>query len=180
MDIESMEFRKAIEKDQDQIWKIIQEAIVRRGNDGSNQWQDGYPNPDVIANDIRHGYGYVISEGDEIMVYTAILINDEPEYAKLEGEWITNEDFVVFHRVAVSSDQLGKGLAKKMFLHIEDFALKNGIQSVKADTNHDNPAMMRLFDKLGYRFCGTVYFRGSPRKAFEKVLNEEAKTESDN
>jgi hypothetical protein len=27
---------------------ILQQAIARRKADGSNQWQDGYPNPEVI------------------------------------------------------------------------------------------------------------------------------------
>jgi hypothetical protein len=31
---------------------ILQQAIARRKADGSNQWQDGYPNPEVILNDI--------------------------------------------------------------------------------------------------------------------------------
>jgi hypothetical protein len=31
-----------------QIWIILQQAIARRKADGSNQWQDGYPNPEVI------------------------------------------------------------------------------------------------------------------------------------
>jgi hypothetical protein len=30
----------------------FQQAIARRKADGSNQWQDGYPNPEVILNDI--------------------------------------------------------------------------------------------------------------------------------
>jgi len=99
-------FRKAALEDADDIWEILRRAIARRKEDGSNQWQDGYPNPE----------------------------------------------------------------AKKMFGHIEDFAKQNNINSVKADTNFDNPAMLYLFESCGYHFCGTVYFRGSPRKAYEKVL----------
>jgi hypothetical protein len=30
--------------------------------------------------------------------------------------------------------------------------------------------MLKLFEKLGYQYCGEVYFRGSARKAFEKVI----------
>ena len=59
---------------------------------------------------------------------------------------------------------------KKIFKYIEDFAIKNKIYSIKADTNFDNLAMISIFEKIGYTFCGEVYFRGSPRKAFEKTL----------
>lgn len=170
------EFRLAKTEDITQVWEILQQAIQRRKTDGSNQWQDGYPNPELIQSDIENGYGFVLVEGKTILGYTAILINDEPEYDRLEGEWLTSGDFVVFHRVAILEKHLGKGLAKKMMHCIENFAKENNIYSIKADTNHDNPAMMRLFEKLGYTYCGRVYFRGSPRKAYEKVLTEQATT----
>ena len=152
------------------IWEMIQQAILRRKADGSKQWQDGYPNLDIIKNDIEKEQGFVLMEDDKIVGYCAILINDEPEYANLKGEWLSNKDFVVFHRVAIDEEHLGKGLAKTMMILIEEFALANNIHSVKADTNFDNIAMLSIFEKLGYSYCGEVYFRGSARKAFEKIL----------
>lgn len=162
--------RKATKSEIPQIWVILQQAIARRKEDGSNQWQDGYPNPDVIQNDIHKNAGYVLTDGDIILGYCAILINDEPEYQKIKGKWLTNDDFVVFHRVAISEKHLGKGFAKKLLGFIEEFTTSNNIYSLKADTNYDNFAMMAIFEKLGYRYCGEVYFRGSARKAYEKVL----------
>ena len=164
------QFRKAIITEIPQIWDILQLAIKRRKEEGSDQWQDGYPNPEVVQNDIEKGAGFVLTEGETIVGYCAVLINDEPQYAKIEGKWLTNDDFVVFHRVAISEKYLGKGCAKIMMGYIEDFALQNNIYSVKADTNFDNMAMMKIFEKLGYTFCGEVYFRGGQRKAYEKVL----------
>jgi len=164
-------FRKANIEDLPSIWEILEGAIQRRKRDGSEQWQDGYPNPTVIKNDINLGMGYVLSDGEVITAYCAILINDEPAYATIEGKWLTNGDFVVYHRVAVSEKHLGKGVAQQLLKYIEQFARQHNIFSVKADTNFDNPGMLRLFEKLGYRYCGEVSFRGMPRKAFEKVLN---------
>jgi len=163
-------FREASLADQSQIWDILQQAIARRKADGSNQWQDGYPNPEVVRNDIEKGVGFVLTEEDEVVGYTAVLINDEPEYANIEGEWLTNGDFVVFHRVAISDKHTGKGLAKKILGFIEEHARLNNIHSIKADTNFDNMAMMKTFENTGYVYCGEVYFRGSPRRAYEKVI----------
>lgn len=163
-------FKKATVQNIPEIWTILQHAIIRRKNDGSNQWQDGYPNPEVIKKDIDNGYGYVLNEGENIVGYCAILINDEPEYLKIEGNWLTNTDFVVFHRVAIAEKYLGNNLSQKIIEFIEDFARKNTIKSLKADTNHDNFAMMKIFEKSGFTFCGIVHFRGSPRRAYEKVL----------
>jgi GNAT superfamily N-acetyltransferase len=165
-------FRKAKISEIPQIWDILRMAIIRRKEEGSDQWQDGYPNPAVVQKDIEKGAGFVLTEGETIVGYSAVLINNEPEYAKIEGKWLTNDDFVVFHRVAISEKYLGKGCAKKMIDCIEDFAIQNNIYSVKADTNFDNIAMMKVFEKLGYTFCGNVYFRGGQRKAYEKVLQK--------
>jgi GNAT superfamily N-acetyltransferase len=167
----NIHFRNATKTDAAVIWEILQQAIRRRKEDGSNQWQDGYPNPDVIEQDIEKSAGFVLTADDNVIGYCAILINDEPEYAKIEGSWLTNGDFIVVHRVAISDSFLGKGLAKKIFLFIEEFAKKNRIPSIKVDTNFDNPAMMNVFEKSGYVYCGEVYFRGSPRKAYEKVID---------
>jgi RimJ/RimL family protein N-acetyltransferase len=164
------QFLKATTTDIPEIWEILQKAILRRKADGSNQWQDGYPNPEIIQQDIEKGIGYVLTENQTIIGYTAVLINDEPEYANLQGEWITNNDFVVFHRVAIAETHLGKNLSKKIIDFIEKFALNHNIYSIKADTNHDNFAMMKIFEKSGFVFCGIVHFRGSPRRAYEKVL----------
>ena len=163
-------FKKATQADTSAIWDLLQGAIARRKADGSIQWQDGYPNPEVVANDIRKGAGYVLIQEGLIIGYVAILINDEPEYARLKGNWLTNVDFVVFHRVAVAESHLGKGVAKELFLHIEEFAREHGIKSIKADTNFDNKPMLFLFDKFKYSYCGDVNFRGSVRMAYEKVL----------
>jgi GNAT superfamily N-acetyltransferase len=163
-------FRKATPSEIPQIWDILRKAIARRKEDGSNQWQDGYPNPDVIQSDIDKNAGFVLTEGNTIIGYSALLINDEPAYEKLEGHWLTSGDYVVFHRVAISQSHLAKGLATKIVGFIETFAVSNNIYSVKADTNFDNFAMMAIFEKLGYNYCGEVYLRGSARKAYEKVL----------
>lgn len=163
-------FRKATIADLGQIWSILEDAIARRKADGSEQWQDGYPNPSVIANDIALGHGFVMLEDDTIIGYTALLISNEPAYAAIEGKWLTDDEFVVFHRVAIDGKNLGRGLATHMLAFVEQYALKHGIYSIKADTNFDNQAMLRIFEREGYQYCGEVYFRGSARQAFEKVI----------
>jgi len=164
-------FRNASLDDLPQIWAILEKAILRRKEDGSNQWQDGYPNPAVIQKDIERNAGFVMMDGSAAIGYVAILVNDEPAYEEIDGKWVTNGDFVVFHRVAVSEDYLGRGLSREMLTFIEEFALKNGLHSIKADTNFDNAAMISIFKKAGYVYCGEVFFRGSPRLAYEKVLD---------
>ena len=75
------DFRKAEMGEISQIWHILQDAIKRRNEEGSNQWQDGYPNIEIVKNDIDKEEGFVLTEGETIVGYCAVLINNEPEYA---------------------------------------------------------------------------------------------------
>ncbi|MFP9118186.1 GNAT family N-acetyltransferase [Flavobacterium sp. RNTU_13] len=163
-------FRSATESDADKIWQILEQAIARRKADGSTQWQDGYPNPEVVTTDIQNRYGYVLTDGDNIAGYCAIMVNNEPAYEHIDGAWLTNNDFVVYHRVAVSEAYLGKGVAKEMLLYIEEFAKSKNINSVKVDTNFDNAGMLALLHNFGYVHCGEVIMRGGIRMGFEKIL----------
>ena len=163
--------RKAQIPEAEIIWQILQQAIERRRKDGSNQWQDGYPNQEVVKTDISLGKGYVLEIDNAIAAYAALVFNDEPAYKEIIGDWLTNDDFLVIHRVAVSNDFLGKGIAVLLFQKLEDFAKEHHVFSIKVDTNFDNLAMLHILEKLNYQYCGEVYFRGGARKAFEKVLS---------
>jgi len=163
-------FRKATLSDLDSIWEILEGGIRRRREEGSNQWQDGYPNPEVIKSDIQNDAGYVLTHSDLVIGYVSVKINDEPAYADIQGTWLSQGDFVVAHRIAIATQHIGKGLSKKILNFVEEFATANAINSVKVDTNHDNIAMLNIFERTGYQYCGEVYFRGSPRLAFEKII----------
>ena len=167
---EQLLLRKAAISEIPVIWEILQDAIEQRRQDGSTQWQDGYPNELSIEKDIENGYGYVFTENESILAYAAIIFDKEPAYENIEGKWLTNGDYTVVHRVAVSKLAKGKGIATKLFENIEGLSLENNIQSIKVDTNFDNTPMLKILDRLKYTYCGEVFFRGSARKAFEKKL----------
>lgn len=166
----SLILRKAERTELPTIWTIVQFAIEQRRLDGSRQWQDGYPNPATLEDDLKKGYAYVIEESGEILLYAAIIFDPEPAYEAIEGRWLTDGPYLVMHRIAVSSQAKGKGIATAFFHLAEDLCRSKGVPSIKVDTNFDNAPMLRIMDKLGYTYCGEVYFRGSARKAFEKVL----------
>ncbi|ASK29100.1 GNAT family N-acetyltransferase [Chryseobacterium sp. T16E-39] len=167
---QQIKFRKAEIKDRNIIWEIIQQAIERRRADGSTQWQNGYPNADTVESDIAKGFGFVLTIDNVVAVYVALIFNDEPAYSTIEGAWLSDGEFVVVHRVAVSEDFAGQGLVKKLFDYIEEYTKSQGVQSVKVDTNYDNIAMLKILEKQGYSYCGEVVLAGGVRKAFEKII----------
>ncbi|MDO5656329.1 MAG: GNAT family N-acetyltransferase [Flavobacteriaceae bacterium] len=166
-----LEFRKATAADLPQIMEIIAFAIESRRLDGSQQWQDGYPNVQSIENDIMKGNGYILADPHQILFYSAIIFAPESAYEAIEGNWLSEGEYAVIHRMAVAKNGKGKGLAQKMLYNAEKLCREKGVFSLKIDTNFDNLAMLHLLEKLGYTYCGKVYFRGSARKAFEKQFN---------
>ncbi|MEC5156460.1 GNAT family N-acetyltransferase [Chryseobacterium sp. MP_3.2] len=152
------------------IWKIVQEAINRRKLEGSTQWQEGYPNLESIENDLKRGFGYVLEMDGKIAAYSAIIFEIEPAYEIIVGKWESSGNYAVIHRVAVGNDFTGNGVATQVFKEIERVVMSQQIFTIKVDTNFDNVAMLKIFKKLQYEYRGKVYFRGSERLAFEKIL----------
>ncbi|MFT3979234.1 MAG: GNAT family N-acetyltransferase [Ferruginibacter sp.] len=166
-----MILRKANTADKDIIWDILQYAIALRKLDGSNQWQDGYPNQASIQQDLDNGYGYVMEDEEGIiLLYAAIIFDKEPAYDDIEGQWLSHSDYMVLHRIAVSPLAKGRGIAMLLFQMVEDLCRENNVYSIKVDTNFDNIPMLKILERSGYQYCGEVFFRGSARKAFEKLL----------
>ena len=166
-----MTLRKAEISEQPIIWRILQEAIEQRRLEGSEQWQQGYPNEQTVADDIVNGYGYVLIDDNIIIAYSAIIFGMEPAYENIEGKWLSNGDYAVIHRVAVSDTVKGKGIATLLFRKIEELCLEHRIYSIKVDTNFDNVPMLKIMDRMGYSYCGEVFLHGAPRKAYEKLLS---------
>jgi GNAT superfamily N-acetyltransferase len=166
------EIQQATQGDKDRIWAIIQQAIALRKQQGSRQWQDGYPNEDVVQSDIDKGYGHVVKLADKVVGYVAIIFDVEPAYHDIDGQWLSDGKYVGIHRLAAAQDPHVKGVGTAIMKAVEDVAIDHGVYSIKVDTNFDNAGMLHVFDKLGYQYCGEVYFRGSARRAFEKLLRK--------
>ena len=73
------------------IWNILQEAIEQRKQDGSEQWQNGYPNEQTVYDDITNGYAYVLIDNEVMVAYAAIIFGIEPAYNDIKGKWLTND-----------------------------------------------------------------------------------------
>ena len=168
-----MILRKALFNDLQDIWMIIQAAIERRKREGSEQWQDGYPNENTLKNDIALQQGMILEDNNHILSYAAVIFENDPDYDYIEGNWLNDEKYAVIHRVATSNIMIGKGMATKLFLLIEDHCLQHNISNIRVDTNFDNHSMLHILAKLNYIYCGQVYLRGAARRAYHKILKHQ-------
>jgi ribosomal protein S18 acetylase RimI-like enzyme len=162
--------RKANLSELPKIWEILQQAIEQRRQDGSTQWQNGYPNEQTVHDDFEKRNSYVLIDNNEILACASIIVGADPNYKEIKGEWLTVDNYATIHRLATSDRVKQKGVATRLFEMAEDVCRKKKVLSIRADTNFDNVPMMRILEKLGYTYCGEILVSTAPRKAYEKLL----------
>ena len=165
-----MNLRLSNEKDLIEIMNIIDEGKKFLKNNKVDQWQNGYPNKEVILNDINKNESYVIENNGEVVGTTALSFAGEKNYDKIyEGKWISNGPYAVIHRIAVSKVKGLKNIGTEILKKSEELCISNGINNIKIDTHEDNIPMQKLLLKNNYKYCGVIYLEdGSKRIAFEK------------
>ncbi|MGI6222845.1 MAG: GNAT family N-acetyltransferase [Prevotella sp.] len=167
---DNIAFRHACEKDINRIMLVIQDAKNQMAREGKHQWTDGYPAVEDIQNDISANKGYVMTQDGVVIAYGCITFDGEPAYEELEGKWLSHEPYIVLHRLAVSDEVKGRGIAKQFFREAEQLAVSKGYRSFKIDTNYDNDRMLHIMQKMGFTYCGIVHYQKGDRLGFEKLL----------
>lgn len=167
---EELTFRQATTADAQRILEIIGQAKVQMRRLGSSQWQEGYPAAADIAADIAHGRGWVLCRTEDVIAYGAVVFDGEPAYDSIDGAWLSVEDYVVVHRLAVADGEKGCGRATEFMRRVEVCAHTRGIRAFRIDTNFDNRYMLRMLDTLGFVYCGRICYESGERLAFEKQL----------
>lgn len=167
-----MEFRKANALDIEGIMKIIKQAQDYFKENGVNQWQNNYPNIETIKQDIKNGYGYVLEDNEEIIGTVAVSFDGEKTYDVIyDGEWLSNSEYAVIHRMAVTNSHKGKGFSSVIMKYIEEICLDRNVHSIKIDTHNENISMQRVIKKNNFKYCGIIYVDDkSKRLAFEKIF----------
>ncbi len=163
-------FRKASIADVDRIMEIIEEAKQQMAREGKNQWTAAYPARDHIETDVNNGTAYVMLAAERIVAYGAVVFTGEPAYDDIEGKWLTEQPYVVLHRLAVAEETKGRGVGLLFLKEVEKLALSVDVHSFKVDTNYDNSRMLSLLEKQGFAFCGNVCYPQGSRMAYEKLL----------
>ncbi|MDD3809062.1 MAG: GNAT family N-acetyltransferase [Erysipelotrichaceae bacterium] len=160
-----MKLRKSRDADIPQIMAIIDEAKSYLKSQNINQWQDGYPNSDVIKNDIILDRSFVLEDDGRIVATAMLEVAIDPTYISIDGAWLNNEEYLVVHRIAVDDSLKGRGIAK-IFL---DEAIKYFNPSdIKMDTHKDNISMQHFLKKYGFKYCGVIYLNNNePRLAYQ-------------
>lgn len=168
-----IDFRPAYIKDFEACWNVIDQARRIMIASGRHQWTSDYPSETDIRNDIDNGNAFVLTVDDHVAVYGAVILNGEPQYDFINGQWITNENYYVIHRFATLPKYQREGFARIFINKVNSLCEVEKVPSIKVDTNHDNMPMIKLLSSMGFCVCGLInYGNRGMRIAFEKITME--------
>lgn len=164
-----MEIRLAQLDDKKAILSIIKNVVIDMSSQGIDQWDQIYPNEEVVTEDILDREVYVASEDTVIIGVITLNEYQDEEYETIP--WKYNGDkILVIHRLCVDPKFQGAGIATKLLNFAEQFGKENNYSAIRLDSFTENKGACRLYEKHGYEKRGFVTFRKGDFICFEKKL----------
>ena len=152
--------KRAQLKDLDVIMTMIDNGRSHIQTYNIPQWINGYPSKELITQDIENNRGYFLIDDNEIVGYF-VIIDYDPCYEKIDGQWFDNSSYIAVHRTVTK--YFNSGLGSKMFDEI-----KKEYDHIRVDTHEGNISMNKCLLKNNFKYCGVIHLAdGSPRNAYE-------------
>ena len=161
-----MNIRRATFTELPAILAIYERARAYMREQGNpTQWDGGYPQEELLIDDINQKQLYVCEESGQILAVFCYFYGNDPTYLNIyEGQWLNQAPYGVLHRIAV--DAKGRGVAAFCF----DYCLSQ-CKNLKIDTHRDNLPMQKTLAKNGFSYCGIIYLQsGDDRLAYQKSM----------
>lgn len=164
-----IEYKIACLDDLKEICMLVNNAINTMIMQNILQWDNLYPNEEVLREDIIKQQLYVgIVDNHIAVIY---VLNQDCDEAYKNGKWkYEYKPYYVVHRLCVNPLFQNKGIAQLTMQHIEKELLLLGITSIRLDAFTKNPYALKLYDKLGYSKVGYANWRKGKFYLMEKYL----------
>lgn len=132
------------------------------------QWDNSYPNKNLILEDIKNGEFYIYKEQNEVAACICVNTEQHPTYKSIT--WTFTGKVLVVHRLAINPKYQGKGLAIKMMKFVENEVSKKNYDGIRLDTFIENSIAINLYNKLGYNQLEKVHFKNRSYFCFDKKI----------
>ncbi len=164
-----LEYVRAKIENLDSVRIMFQDAIHKMVESGIDQWDEIYPDRNILEEDILKEQLYIgIAQGNIVSAY---VLNQEYDEQYANGNWeYPASTFGVIHRLCVSPFFQKKGIGTQMMQHIEWEAQKMGIDSIRLDAFTLNPYAVKMYEGLGYKIVGSVCWRKGEFYLMEKRI----------
>ena len=166
-----MIIRKANKVDLKNIMKMYKSCVKGMITNGIDQWDDTYPNTEIISQDLEVMTYYVAEIEGEIIGGINIDQNQDETYLAIDWKDKSNS-FLVVHRLGVKEENWGEKIGKKLMNFAEDLVVKEGLKSIRLDTYSGNPKAIKFYKQLGYASLGYIYLKPNKNEyyCFEKII----------
>ena len=165
------QLRPARPADLDGIMEVIADGQAFIRSSGFEQWTNGYPGRELIAEDIRTGCAYTLCCDERVAGVAVLKEGVEECYLNIDGAWHCDCPYITVHRMGVRGEFRGRGAARFMLEGIEDICRARGIGYIRVDTHRENRPMRGLLTGAGYLECGGVRLMdGQERIGYDKRL----------
>jgi len=166
-----MTIRKAKISDLMDIMKMYNSCVSGMIKNGIDQWDDSYPNTEIISKDLESGTYFVAELNNQIVGGININQEQDPTYIDILWEDQSNQ-FLVVHRLAVKEENWGCGVGKRLMNFAENLVKEKGLSSIRLDTYSGNPKAMNFYVRLKYSELGTIDLKPNKNKyhCFEKII----------
>ncbi|NBG67063.1 GNAT family N-acetyltransferase [Acidiluteibacter ferrifornacis] len=161
--VEQLNIKKGTVSDADKLFQIYLAAKAELERNSIFQWTDNYPTQSIIEDDLRKGYLFVLSHGNEIIGAINISEIQEAVYSTVNWQF-DDSKILVIHRLVVNPIHQRNGYATKMMDFAELYAIDNGYTSIRLDAYSQNKKVIEFYKKRAYYIRGEVHF---PEREFE-------------
>ena len=162
--MENVYLRHARMRDLQDVYRLYRSSVGREGC----AWDEEYPGRFELERDFTGKNLYVLTDGNSVL--GAVSVVNPPELAG-EGGW-TPAMCVEIARVVVEESVSGQGYASYMLRELFFILKEREIESIRLSVSLGNPAALRLYQKLGFRFLKRKALYGGEYFLCEKLLTE--------
>lgn len=120
------DFRMADNDDFGNIVSIFKRAVERMNSQGIHQWDERYPDTEILQLDVDKQQMYLVT-GNGVIV-SAAVVNEEQDEAYGSAKWRYKAGKIAaLHRLCVDPDFQHRGIGEITIRFIEEMLVKQGI-----------------------------------------------------
>ncbi len=161
-------YRMALHADLASIFEMFRSATEGLRSQGLDQWDDIYPNEQILAGDVQKKQMHVGVVDGRVML--AFVLNSDCDEQYSNGIWAQDASFRVIHRLCLDPAFQKRGIGKRTMLHIEDLCRAQSIHAIRLDSFEKNLQSTNLYRSLGYKDVGFANWRKGKFHLMEKIL----------
>ena len=164
-----MDFSYASRNDLTELLTLFQVTTQSMNEHNIFQWDEIYPDRQILLEDIEHGIMEIGRVADQIAVAFAL---EECAAGDYEGaDWrYPAERIIVLHRLCVHPAFQRQGIARAAMDYLEQRVRERGISTIRLDAFSQNPAALKLYEARGYEKAGDIVYRKGLFYLYEKKL----------